>query len=101
MLKIENREQLDTLISSSLKLIIDFYSPSCAPCKMMEPLLEKLENQHENYIFVKVDISSNEEIAKDFCVRSVPTLMMFDDGVLSATKVGLLSEDKLKAFIEG
>ncbi|MFI4846993.1 MAG: thioredoxin [Candidatus Makana argininalis] len=82
------------------KIVVDFWSEFCGPCKIMEPLLKQIADEFKNKItFSKFNIEENLSIPKKYDIRSIPTILIFNNGKLIATKVGLMSKSILKKFI--
>ena len=73
-----NLQEFNNLINEDL-VLVDFYATWCGPCKMMGPVLEELENSRSVKV-VKIDVDKNEEIAKNYGVMSIPTLILFQKG---------------------
>ncbi|MBB1079314.1 thioredoxin [Limosilactobacillus sp. STM2_1] len=81
--------------------IVDFWAPWCGPCKMMEPAMEKLEQRFGDKIkFVKMNVDGNQEIAQQYKVMSVPSLVLFRDGVAKEKVTGYYPEAKLAHYFE-
>lgn len=99
MKDIENKAEFDQLLSSNFKVVVDFYAKWCAPCKMMMPILEALEKEHTDTLFVKVDVEDNRDIMGEYNVRSVPTLMVFVNGEVEMVKTGSLTKQQLEAML--
>lgn len=82
-------------------VVVDFWAPWCGPCKMIAPLLDQLaEDQAGKVKVVKVNVDENRATPARFGIRGIPTLMLFRDGSLVATKVGALNGAQLKDFLE-
>ena len=79
--------------------IVDFYATWCMPCRMLKPIMERVEDKREDIKFFAVDISANEDIAKEYRIFSVPTLVAFKSGKKIDTLVGLVSYDEVLEFI--
>ncbi len=89
------------VIGASKPVLVDFWAEWCGPCKQMGPDLEALSNDlGESMTVAKIDISDNPETPAKFHVRGIPTLMLFKDGEVIATKVGAMTKSKLEEWIK-
>ncbi|MDX1902230.1 MAG: thioredoxin [Gammaproteobacteria bacterium] len=89
------------VVQSSLPVLVDFWAQWCGPCKAIAPVLEDIAKQFEGRLRVtKLDVDHNPETPPRFGVRGIPTLILFQDGKVAATQVGLLSRTELVSFIE-
>jgi thioredoxin 1 len=89
------------VLQSDVPALVDFWAAWCGPCKMIAPLLDELSTEYAGRIKVcKVDVDSNPETAAKFNVRGIPTLLVFKNGSVEATKVGALSKAQLVEFVE-
>ena len=96
-----NATQLDQHIANTQgKLLIDFYAPWCAPCRMISPLLEQLQAENENITIVKVNTDEAPEMLSRFGFRGIPALLLFENNQVQASQVGALSLSQLRDFIE-
>lgn len=90
------------VLKSEQPVLVDFWAEWCSPCRAIAPLLDDIANEYEGKMKVaKVDITNNQQTPAKLGIRSIPTLMVFKDGKLVATKVGALSKTQLKEFIDG
>ena len=89
------------VLQSEIPALVDFWAEWCGPCKMIAPILEEIADEYDGKIKVyKVNVDSNPETAAKFNVRGIPTLLVFKNGVVEATKVGALSKGQLTEFVD-
>ena len=89
------------VIQSSTPVIVDFWAEWCGPCKMIAPILDEVASAYQGKLQVaKMNVDENREIPAKFGIRGIPTLMLFKNGQLAATKVGAMSKAQLTAFID-
>ncbi|WP_440867043.1 thioredoxin TrxA [Symbiopectobacterium purcellii] len=80
--------------------LVDFWAEWCGPCKMIAPILDEIADEFEGRItFAKLNIDDNPATAPKYCIRGIPTLLLFKNGEVAATKVGALSKGQLKEFL--
>jgi thioredoxin len=91
----------DEVLKSDQVVILDFWAEWCGPCKMIGPILEDLAEQYKDKLTVaKINIDDNQATPQTYGVRGIPTLILFKDGDVVATKVGAASKSQLEAFID-
>ena len=82
-------------------VLVDYWAEWCGPCKMIAPIIEELAVEYGDRLTVaKMDIDSNMMTPQQYSIRGIPTLMIFRDGKVQATKVGAMTKGQLKAFVE-
>lgn len=90
------------VLGSDLPVLVDFWATWCGPCKMIAPILDDLAEQYAGKVKIaKIDVDSNKEVPGKFNIRGIPTLLLFKNGQVEATKVGALSKAQLVEFING
>ena len=89
------------VIKSSTPVLIDYWAEWCGPCKMIAPILDDVASVYAGRLIVaKMNVDENRAVPAQYGIRGIPTLMVFKDGQLAATKVGALSKAQLIAFID-
>ena len=95
-------DNFDNEISSSnLPVLVDFWAEWCGPCKSLGPILEEISNDLKNQLkVVKVNLDENQDLAMKYSIRSIPTLLLFKQGELIDTKVGLLPKSDIVEWLD-
>ena len=91
----------DTVIKSESPVLVDYWAEWCGPCKMIAPVLDEIAAEYEGKLTVtKLNIDDNPSTPQHYGVRGIPTLMIFKNGEVEATKVGALTKSQLTDFID-
>ncbi|WP_027996132.1 thioredoxin TrxA [Simplicispira psychrophila] len=89
------------VLQASVPVLVDYWAEWCGPCKMIAPILDEVAGAYQGKLQIaKMNVDENREIPAKFGIRGIPTLMLFKDGQLAATKVGAMSKSQLVAFID-
>ncbi len=89
------------VLKSTQPVLVDYWAEWCGPCKMIAPILDEVATSYAGKLQIaKMNVDENRDIPAKFGIRGIPTLMIFKDGVLAATKVGAMSKSQLTAFID-
>jgi len=96
---VDSEAALDELVETHDVVLVDFYADWCGPCKMLEPVVERLAAETAATV-AKVDVDVNQQLAAAYGVRGVPTLILFADGSQVEEMVGVKSEDQLRSAID-
>ena len=92
--------EFDTLLSSAKVVVVDFTATWCGPCRVVAPLMEQLAEEYQGRLqVVKVDVDNNKPIFKRFGLRSIPAVLMFKDGELAETIVGVSPYEEFTAAV--
>lgn len=91
----------EEVLRSEVPVLVDYWAEWCGPCKMIAPILEELVDEYAAKIkLVKLDVDHNQQTPPKYGIRGIPTLMIFKNGKVEATKVGAMSKSQLAAFID-
>ena len=89
------------VLKSTTPVLVDYWAEWCGPCKMIAPILEDVAKEYAGKLKVaKLNIDENQATPPKYGIRGIPTLMLFKNGAVEATKVGALSKSQLAAFID-
>jgi len=89
------------VLQADTAVLVDYWAEWCGPCKMIAPILEEVATEYADRLKVcKMDIDANQQTPPKYGIRGIPTLMLFKNGELAATKVGALSKSQLAEFLD-
>tara|TARA_B100000029_G_scaffold438628_1_gene454654 strand:- start:2357 stop:2680 length:324 start_codon:yes stop_codon:yes gene_type:complete len=89
------------VLNSDIPVLVDYWAEWCGPCKVIAPVLEEIASEYDGKMKVcKLDIDENGDTPPKYGIRGIPTLMLFKNGAVEATKVGALSKSQLTAFLD-
>ena len=96
-MKIVQKDEFEKIINESKPTIVDFFATWCGPCKMLSPILEKVEEDSKGeFNIVKIDVDESYDVAKKYGIMSVPTIIIFKDGDEQEKIVGLRQKNQIE-----
>lgn len=93
-----NKEEFNELIKNE-KVLVDFFATWCGPCKMIGPHIEKLAQENDHLVVIKVDVDKHPDIAEAYGVQTIPTLIAFKNGEIANQKIGFIPYPEILAMI--
>lgn len=101
MLIVNSKNFTEEVLNSPIPVLVDFFATWCGPCRMLTPVLESVSEDYEDKVkFVKLDVDEAADIAKDYSVMSIPTLILFKNGEEAAKTVGAMGAEELEEWID-
>jgi thioredoxin 1 len=89
------------VLKSDVPVLVDYWAEWCGPCKALAPLLEDLAKDYGGKLKIaKVNVDENQQLARKYNIKAIPTLMLFKDGNVQASKLGMMSKPQLTAFLD-
>jgi len=94
------RENFQSVVTGNDIVVVDFWAPWCGPCRQFAPTFEKVSEKHEGVVFAKVNTEDEPEIAQQFSIRAIPTLMVFREKVILYSEAGAMSGGQFESLVE-
>jgi len=90
-----------SVLKSDVPVLVDYWAEWCGPCKAIAPLLEELAKEYGGKLKIaKVNVDENQQLARKYNIKAIPTLMLFKEGNVQASKLGMMSKPQLTAFLD-
>ena len=100
-MKVFNKQNFEAeVLNSQQPVVVDFWAEWCGPCRMLGPVLDELEAEMPGYVFGKVNVDENTELAMQYGITAIPAVLVFRDGKKAATLVGYQPKEQLKKKLE-
>ena len=93
------KDNFEQVVTGNPTVVVDYWAPSCGPCRAFAPTFEKVAEKNPDVVFAKVNTEDEPEIAAHFQIRSIPTLMIFRDSVILFAQPGALPQGALEEVI--
>ena len=93
-------ENLQQVFQENAKVLIDFYADWCGPCRMLAPIIEEIKNEVKDLKVVKINVDENQQVAAQYGVRSIPTLVVVKDGKVAKQAVGFRPKKDILQMLE-
>lgn len=101
VLSVSKRSFSEEVLSANLPVLIDFWAPRCGPCRMLSPIVDEVAREHRSDLkVVKVNIDEEPELANEFGVMSIPTLVLMKNGRVAASAVGVRPKQQIEAMLK-
>ena len=95
-----NQESFEKIIHESSKpVLVDFWATWCGPCRMLAPVLEEVAEERQDVTVCKVDVDEERELALEYGISSIPTLLVFKNGEVVKKSIGVISKDEMLALL--
>ncbi|WP_343189939.1 thioredoxin [Buchnera aphidicola] len=100
IIKLNDKNFKKNVLMTKCLILVDFWAEWCSPCKILMPILEDLLKEYKHKIKIgKVNVEKNVLLTKKYFIKSIPTLMLFKNGIVKETKIGFISKNQLKDLL--
>jgi thioredoxin 1 len=96
-----NKDNFESIKNGEKKVLLDFYADWCGPCRMLSPIIDQVANERDDIIVGKVNVDDERELASEFGVFSIPTLVVMQDGKILNQSAGSRPKSQILAMLEG
>ena len=100
MVKEITEREFSNVIKSNKKVLVDCYAPWCGPCKMISPIVDMLSEEIKDVSFYKINVDNAQEMAVNYGIMSIPTLLIFENGEMKNRVVGFRSKSELEDLLK-
>ena len=101
MATVINNDNIQTVLSSGVPVLVDFWAPWCGPCRMLAPTVDTIETEYAGRVLVaKCNVDDADEAAMQFRIRNIPTLLFFKGGEMVNRLVGAVSKQEITAILD-
>ena len=100
VIKLTDKNYDEVVLKSDKKVLIDFYATWCGPCKMVSPLVDEISEENPQIVVCKVDVDEEMELARQFGIMSIPTLVVMNDGKLVKKEVGYRPKNEILEMLK-
>lgn len=96
-----NKDNFNEVINTDKTILIDFFATWCGPCRMVSPIVDEIAEEHPEFLVAKVDVDKNPELAGEFSIMSIPTLVVIKDKRVINQSAGARPKAQILAMLEG